>query len=68
MIEIRNSAAKAFDEALRLNDGGVNYLAENLAVACKPDMKLNQIRERVSTVAQEIRRVVSPYFVDSDIN
>ncbi|MGO8104164.1 virulence factor SrfC family protein [Rhizobium leguminosarum] len=61
-------AAKAFDEALRLNDGGVNYLAENLAVACKPDMKFNQIRERVSTVAQEIRRVVSPYFVDSDIN
>ncbi|MBY3157161.1 virulence factor SrfC-like protein [Rhizobium laguerreae] len=61
-------AAKAFDEALRLNDGGVNYLAENLAVACKPDMKFNQIRERVSAVAQEIRRVVSPYFVDSDIN
>jgi hypothetical protein len=60
--------AKAFDEALRLNDGGVTYLAENLAVACKPDMKFNQIRERVSAVAQEIRRVVSPYFVDSDIN
>lgn len=59
--------AKAYDEALKLNDGGVTHLSENLALACKPDMKFNQIRERISSVTQEMRRVISPYFVDSDI-
>lgn len=60
--------ARAFDEALKLNDGGVTYLAQNLAPICRPDIKYNQIRERIAVIAQEIRRVVSPYFVDSDIN
>lgn len=60
--------ARAFDEALKLNDGGVTYLAQNLAPICRPDIKYNQIRERIAAIAQEIRRVVSPYFVDSDIN
>jgi hypothetical protein len=59
---------RAFDEALKLNDGGVNYLAENLAAICRPEIKLNQIRERIFSVTQDIRRVVSPYFIDSDIN
>ncbi|MGI0524787.1 virulence factor SrfC family protein [Rhizobium giardinii] len=60
--------ARAFDEALKLNDGGVNYLAQSLAAICRPEIKLNQIRERILAVGQDIRRVVSPYFVDSDVN
>jgi hypothetical protein len=60
--------ARAFDEALRLNDGGVTYLAQNLSKICRPEIKHNQIKERITTVAQDIRRVISPYFVDSDIN
>lgn len=60
--------ARAFDEALKLNDGGVNYLAQNLASICRPEIKFNQIKERIAVIGQDIRRVVSPYFVDSDIN
>ncbi|MBZ9791691.1 virulence factor SrfC family protein [Rhizobium sp. 3T7] len=59
---------RAFDEAMKLNDGGVNYLAENLAKVCRPEMKCAQIRERVHGIMAEIRRLVSPYFVDSDID
>jgi len=60
--------ARAFDEALKLNDGGVTYLAQSLAAICRPDIKYNQIRERINAIAQDLRRAVSPYFVDSDIN
>lgn len=60
--------ARAFDEALKLNDGGVTYLAQNLAAICRPEIKFNQIRERILAITQDIRRVVSPYFVDGDIN
>ncbi|MER8629704.1 virulence factor SrfC family protein [Mesorhizobium opportunistum] len=60
--------AKAFDEALRLNDGGVSYLAENLAAICRPDIKYSQIRGRVGDIAHDIRRVLAPYFIESDIN
>lgn len=60
--------AKAFDEALRLNDGGVGYLAENLAAICRPEIKYGQIRGRLGNIAHEIRRVLAPYFVESDIN
>ncbi|MBZ9994116.1 virulence factor SrfC family protein [Mesorhizobium sp. BH1-1-4] len=60
--------AKAFDEALRLNDGGVSYLAENLAAICRPDIKYGQIRGRVGNIAHDIRRVLAPYFIESDIN
>lgn len=60
--------ARAFDEALRLNDGGVTYLAQNLAKICRQEIKHNQIRERITGIAQDVRRVIAPYFVDSDIN
>lgn len=59
---------RAFDEALKLNDGGVTYLAENLATICRPEIKYKQIEGRIRSVVQEIRRVLSPYFVDSDID
>lgn len=60
--------AKAFDEALRLNDGGVSYLAENLAAICRPEIKYGQLQGRIGNIIHEIRRVLAPYFVESDIN
>ncbi|MFB9984759.1 virulence factor SrfC family protein [Mesorhizobium kowhaii] len=60
--------AKAFDEALRLNDGGVSYLAENLAAICRPEIKYAQIQGRVGNIAHDVRRVLAPYFIESDIN
>ena len=40
--------AKAFDEALRLHDGGVGYLVEELSRVCVPDLKLTQIAGRIT--------------------
>lgn len=60
--------ARAFDEALKLNDGGVNYLAENLAAICRPEIKYGQVRGRVENVILGIRRTLAPYWVDSDIH
>ncbi|MCD2176109.1 virulence factor SrfC family protein [Rhizobium sp. C4] len=60
--------ARAFDESLKLNDGGVGYLIENLAPVCRPEIKLNQVHRRIAALARDVRRVLSPFFIDSDIN
>jgi len=60
--------ARAFDEALKLNDGGVGYLTENMAPVCRPEIKHNQVRQRISALAHDVRRVLAPFFIDSDIN
>lgn len=59
--------ARAFDEALRLNDGGVSYLTDHLSAICRPEIKYEQIGGRIERIAQQVRRVLSPYFVDSDV-
>ncbi len=35
--------ARAWDEALKLNDGGVGYLAGALAPVCNPELKQSQV-------------------------
>ena len=42
---------KAFDEVMKLNDGGISYLAANLSEVCRPGMKLDQIRVRLQDSA-----------------
>lgn len=59
--------AKAFDEALRLNDGGVSYLAESLAPVCHPKLKAEQIAGRLGKLREDLRSVLGPFYVDSDI-
>jgi hypothetical protein len=60
--------ARAFDEALKLNDGGVSYLAANLAQVCRPEIKAAHIRGRVERILGDIRRTLAPFYVDSDVN
>jgi hypothetical protein len=45
---------KAWDEVMRLNDGGIAYLAERLRPICNPALKRRQI---VALIAEEIRRI-----------
>ena len=54
---------KAWDEAFRLNDGGVSYLAESLRPVCNPDIKLRQIAARLGVLRGRIHDLLQPYYV-----
>jgi hypothetical protein len=56
---------KAWDEALRLNDGGVSYLADSLRPVCNPDIKLRQIAARLGVLQGRIHDLLLPHYVPS---
>lgn len=45
---------RAWDEVMRLNDGGIAYLADRLRPICNPALKRRQI---VELIAEEMRRI-----------
>ncbi len=57
---------RAFDEVMRLNDGGISYLAENLAVVCQPGMKQAQVKARLGDLRTHLMQALSPYFIPTD--
>ncbi len=59
--------ARAFDEALKLNDGGISYLAENLEQVCRPQLKLQQIAGRLDELSNDIRGLLARFYVSLDI-
>ena len=59
--------SRAFDEALRLNDGGVSYLVENLARVCRPALKSQQIASRLDALRAELRERLARFHVALDI-
>ena len=60
--------ARAFDEALKLNDGGVTYLAERLEPVCKPGLQVEQTSARIGSIAKQLRGLLDPFHVSSDID
>ena len=58
---------RAWDEAFRLNDGGVTYLAESLSPVCSPEIKLRQIAGRLGIQRLAMRERLSRYFVGGDL-
>ena len=58
---------RAWESALKLNDGGASYLVEELTKVCQPDVKLNQIGVQIEAVACEIHQELSQFYVSSDI-
>jgi hypothetical protein len=57
---------RAFDEVMRLNDGGISYLAENLAAVCQPGMKQAQVEARLTDLRTRLVQALSPYFIPTD--
>ena len=57
---------KAFDEVMRLNDGGVSYLAEHLAQVCKPGMKREQVRARLLDLRHRVADALLPHYIPTD--
>ncbi|WP_163382519.1 virulence factor SrfC family protein, partial [Escherichia coli] len=60
--------SRAFDEALKLNDGGISYLAENISKVCKVDLKLGQVRGRLEELRRDMRGLVAKFHIDLDLD
>ena len=58
--------ARAFDEVMRLNDGGVAYLAGALEQVCRPGMKEKQARNRLADLKQRIAEALTPHYVPTN--
>lgn len=58
--------ARAWDEAFRLNDGGLTYLADNLRPLCDPQLKRTQVSTQLHALATGLRARLQPYFVSDD--
>jgi hypothetical protein len=58
--------ARAFDEVMRLNDGGVAYLAGALEKVCRPGMKEEQARNRLADLKQRIAEALAPHYVPTN--
>ena len=58
---------RAWDEAFRLSDGGISYLAEQLAPVCNPDIKRRQIEERVAYQRQQMLERLRRYYLSDDL-
>ena len=59
--------AKAWDEAFRLNDGGVTYLANSIAPICNPMIKINQISARLALQRRTMIERLQRYYVTDDL-
>ena len=58
--------ARAWDEAFRLNDGGLTYLADNLRPLCDPQLKRTQVSTQLQALAAGLRARLLPYYVSDD--
>jgi hypothetical protein len=57
---------RAFSEALRLNDGGISYIVENLERVCRADLKLEQISHRLGELRRDIIAKLDRFYVPLD--
>jgi hypothetical protein len=58
---------RAWEEGLRLNDGGVTYLAQQLEPVCNPSIKRRQVAARLVELAAQVREALAPFFVSGDL-
>lgn len=58
--------ARAFDEVMRLNDGGISYLAEHLAQVCKAGMKPAQVASRLKDLRHQLIELLGRHFIPTD--
>lgn len=59
---------RAWDEALKLNDGGVSYLAESLAPVCEPTMKRRQVAGRLTDLRQRMTTRIRGFHISDDVD
>ena len=80
LLELKNAFSRAanvqthvrdpgrgWDELMKLNDGGIDYLAENLTQVCLPDIKPQQINLRLNAISVRISERLAPYYISTDL-
>ncbi|HRZ05430.1 MAG TPA: virulence factor SrfC family protein [Candidatus Competibacteraceae bacterium] len=60
--------ARAWDAAMRLNDGGVGYLVEQLDPMCQPELKRRQVARRLDELARVAAGRLRSYYVSDDVD
>lgn len=58
--------ARAFEEAMRLNDGGIGHLAAALAPVCDPGLKARQLAARAAALSADIAARLRPFHRSGD--
>lgn len=62
-----NNPEVAWEAALKLNDGGVGYLIDQLRIVCTPDSKVRQISSQVEKLATDMHGEIRQFYVSDDI-
>ncbi|WP_152045826.1 virulence factor SrfC family protein [Aureimonas psammosilenae] len=58
----------AFDEMMRLNDGGAGHIARNLAPVCDPAVKKRQVSDRLSRLVAGLIQCLRPFYTATDLD
>jgi hypothetical protein len=58
---------QAFEAGLKLNDGGISYIVENLEAVCRPELKSRQIRARIQDLKGDLASMVERFYVSMDV-
>lgn len=56
----------AFDEVMKLNDGGMTRIKKSLEPLCDPDLKFGQIAQSIDTLAQTLLNSLEPFYFSGD--
>lgn len=59
--------ARAWTEVFRLNDAGMSYLIERLALVCNPRLKLSQVANQLELRRDAMRRRLAEWHVGDDL-
>lgn len=57
----------AWDEAMRLNDGGISHLAARLRPVCDPALKRRQVAARLADLGLRLRARLLPHWHSADL-
>lgn len=61
-----SSPGEAFDELMKVNDGGMGHIKNRLGPLCDPDLKLAQVAQGLAGVAQSVIAILSPFYHSGD--
>ncbi len=62
-----SQGTEKWDAMLALNDGGISFLAENLAPVCDPDLKYDQIAPRGDDLARQMLSELMNFHESGDL-
>ncbi len=57
-----SSPETSFDELMKLNDGGIEYIKRSLAPLCDPNLKLTQIANTIIRARDKLYSILTPFY------